>query len=62
MTQEQIDKLAYTAYLADMRAEGDPLTFKWEALHETSKRRYRAIVQSVIAQYQKMEGNTKNEQ
>ncbi len=53
MSNQDIDHLAYQAYVADMRAEGDPLiASRFDRLDERYQKRYRAIAQAIGIQQQ----------
>lgn len=53
MDNQEVDRLAYLAYKADMKATGDPIVYTWERLGEEYKSRYRAIVQAIAPQREK---------
>ena len=51
MNNQDVDRLAYQAYVADMRSEGDPLiATRFDRLDERYQKRYRAIVQAIVPQ------------
>jgi len=55
MNKQEVDNLAYLAYVADMQAEGDPMIApRFEQVSERYQNRYRAIVQAIVPQQEKM--------